>query len=423
MRAAGKSEGLLKHSILLIAFTQVANVSNMLFHMVMGRNLPPAEYGVLMAMTNVILIIGTPLDAVRTSMAHFAGRASSEGRESDVRGLLNVWGRRLGLVGALLSALGMIFSPRVAVFFQLESPVPVWFTCLTIPALLMIPLMSGALQGLQSFVWMSLSGHGWFLIRLLLGYSLVRYVAPVAASGLAAQAGAMVVGAGIGLIGILLCTAKSRTDPEGFTGVGVYLARSILLVGSFAVLMNADNILLKRYFRPEEAGLYARAFTISRLVVFLPMPVAYALFPKVISAGGTSRKARWMLLGALGLAAGLIVVAAGVCMILPQVPLGLLYKDWEPTAASVRLLRAACGAMVPLGLCYILINFEMAQHRFRSTAGLLTASTLYLAGAGRWHSTPVHIAGVLGCAGALALAALIASTFSARTERQRFIRE
>ena len=73
-------KGLLHHSIFMFVATQLANVANMLFQFVAGRKLPDDEYGVLAAMLSIYLVASTPIDALRTAMAHFTQTQQSRAR-------------------------------------------------------------------------------------------------------------------------------------------------------------------------------------------------------------------------------------------------------------------------------------------------------------------------------------------------------
>ena len=79
-------EGLVRHGILLMAAAQISSVCNILFHSAMGRMLPGPEYGILSPMLAIMLIIGTPLEALRTAFAHYAARAVQDNdRGADAR--------------------------------------------------------------------------------------------------------------------------------------------------------------------------------------------------------------------------------------------------------------------------------------------------------------------------------------------------
>jgi O-antigen/teichoic acid export membrane protein len=171
--------------------------------------------------------------------------------------------------------------------------------------------------------------------------------------------------------------------------------------------MNMDVILVKRFFSPEQAGYFARAGTIGRAVVFLPMPIALAMFPKVVSSGTVSRQNWNMLVKAMVFAAIMIAMAVGAGSLLPGLALRLMYNEKAPTPEMIWMVRVMMWAMSPLGLAYILLNFELAQHRFKPAVSLLCCAVLYVVLAGKWHDSVFQIAAVLAGVSVLALALLV----------------
>jgi O-antigen/teichoic acid export membrane protein len=404
--AASRQSGLLRHSLLLMAATQVANLANILFQAVMGWSLAPAEYGVLYSMLGVLLIVATPLDAVRTAMAHFSARLVAEGQGGEIRPLVWRWFRALTWFSIPLAFLGLVFSAPLARFFNLDSRVPVMITSLLVAGLPYAPVQSGVLQGVQAFVWMVVSQHSWSVFRLLAGSALVLWVACTAQWALTGQAVAMVLCFVLGMWGL------SRVIPPAGSGapargVGLYFFRSLIVLGGFAVLMNADGILVKHYFSPEEAGLFGRAGLIGRSVIFLPMPIAIAMFPKVTSAGDTSAQSWSTMVKAMLFAVLVIAVEVAVFSMVPHLALLVLFRDHSPSPEMIRLVRAVLWAMSPLGLVYVLMNFEMAQHRFRAALWLVPCGLGYILGVVIWHETVFQVAAVLGAMSALATVLLV----------------
>ena len=104
-----------------------------------------------------------------------------------------------------------------------------------------------------------------------------------------------------------------------------------------------------------------------------------------------------------------LIIVPGVlfCTIYPQVPLGILYHDWAPTADMCGLVRSTIWAMTPLSLAFIIMNFELAQNRFRITVPLILCVTGYLAGVSIWHVSVLQIVAVLATVSILALLALV----------------
>ena len=171
--------------------------------------------------------------------------------------------------------------------------------------------------------------------------------------------------------------------------------------------MNADMLIVKHYFSPDQSGFYARAATIGRMIIMLSMPIAIALFPKTVSNGATSAQHNRLLWKALFYTAIIIFPAAFACTLFPQLPLGVLYHDWQPDAAMCRLVRCTIWAMTPLGLAFIIMNFELSQNRFRMTWPLILCVAGYLIGVALWHVSVLQIVAVLATVSVLTLLTLV----------------
>ena len=180
-----------------------------------------------------------------------------------------------------------------------------------------------------------------------------------------------------------------------------------MLLPAFGFLMNADVLIVKHYFSPEQSGLFARAGTIGRAIIFLPMPIAGALFPKTVSNGAKSIQHDRLLWRALFYTLLIVIPGALLCSCWPQLPLGILYRDWQPSAEMCRLVRAMIWAMLPLSLAYIIMNFELSQNRFRIVWPLLLGMTVYLLGVGFQHATLLQISIVLAIVSGLTLLSLL----------------
>ena len=392
--SARDQDGLLRHGLLLMVATQFANVCNILFHAVMGRALP-GHYSELLTMLNVMLIISTPLEAVRTAAAHFAARAAQDGDRGAVRLLVRAWSVRMLAVVIPLALLAVAASRSIAGFFHFAGAAPVVVTALTTIGMVLIPLFAGALQGLQSFVWMSLAIQGLSIVRMAAGAAAVWWLSRDAVGGLLGQTAGVAASLALGGWGL---TQVLRRDLAGTSG---YLGRSFAMLTSFAALMMLDVLLVKHYV-PGEAEAFSRAATVARSIIFLPMPIALAMFPKVVSDRGLNRASRAIFWKALGIVGGLVGLGVAGCLVLPWLPLMVLYGRANATPEAVALVRAMVLAMTPLSLAYLLMNFEMAQQRFRATPVLALAAVAYLGCAMIWHGRALHVAAALALAGTVA---------------------
>ncbi|MCX6993132.1 MAG: hypothetical protein NT011_08330 [Kiritimatiellaeota bacterium] len=398
---------LLRHSILLMAASQLGSVSCMFFQMAMGRWLSPAEYGVMVAMTGVVTIAGMPLGALGTVLTFFSAQLLQQNRAGDIFPLMRSWALKLLFISIPLLAVGIVFSQPLAEFFKLPDRSALLIVLVILAMSFFTPVISAPLSGIQAFGWVSVFGVSWGVVRLVVGGALVYFVAASAKWALIGHGVAVLASAGIAMAGLGIVLRGAHSTGNTLPGTHAYLWRTLVVLACFSFLMNADMLIVKHYFSPDQSGFYARAATIGRTIIFLSMPIAGALFPKIVSNGAMSAQHGKLFGKALFYTALIIVPGVLFCTFFPQVPLGILYHDWEPTAAMARLVRVTIWAMTPLGLAFFVMNFELAQNRFRMTVPLILCVAGYLAGVLIWHASVLQVVTVLAVVSVLALLALV----------------
>lgn len=375
--------------------------------MVMGRWLDPAEYGVLSSMLGVVLIASMPLGALGTVLTFFSAQLLLQNRAGDILPLMRVWALKLLLIAGPLLVIGVLFSQPLAEFFKLPDRGALFMALIILAMTFFTPVFGAPLNGIQAFGWASVSGMSWGVVRLVIGGALVYFIALSAKWALVGHGVGVIVSVGIAIAGLWIILRNSLPTGQALPSTQVYLWRTVVVMTCFSFLMNADMLIVKHYFSPDQSGLYARAATIGRTIIFLPMPIAGALFPKIVSNGAMTDQHKKLLIKALFYTALIIVPGVLFCTIYPQVPLGILYHDWQPSADMCRLVRCTIWAMTPLSLAFIIMNFELAQNRFRITVPLILCVGAYLTGCAFWHNAVLQIVVVLATVSVLALLALV----------------
>ncbi len=406
---------MVSHTLVLMIGAQVGNVSNLLFQLAMVRMLSGADYGVLAAMLGALMGICTPFSALSGTATHFAARFVKAGRPDQavlfLRRMMEVL-----LVPVLLMLLVFVFERHAMIgYFQLEDPWPFYVAALialTIPHG-MVP--GGILMGIQAFGWGTAISNGIGVLRLGLGIALVLAgfgaVGALAAHGLSGFAGL--------LAAIWVCRRLLRGRPvipvateTGATG-GVsmrqawsYLAGYMVAFAGFAVLSNADLVLVKHFFDPATAGAFAKAALVARIVFFLPQPVASALFPKVVSEGDASYASGRTLIKAFVLTGGIVVAAGGFCLLFPGLMLRLLAGQADP--AMIPVMRGMVLALAPLTMVAAMLSHEVAQRRFIVALPMGICAAGYVVAVEWWHETPMQVVTALGIASTVALVVVTA---------------
>lgn len=405
-RQPSEEAKLVWHGSLLMVGTLVGAVFSAAFHMLMGREqvLPNAEYGSLVAMLGIILVASTPMMALQNTLAHYISTRARAGRNDHTLPYFLHWVRLFLVISAVLVLGAWLFCVPLAGFWGVP-PLLIGVTGTVLAATLWMSLFQGLLQGTQEFVLLAWIPQAWGVGRLVLGTLLVLTFSATAATAL--------VGQGLGVLTVILLgiwalwrlKLPKGEPPARSTDSYQYLGSAFFCLAGYAMLMNLDVTLAKRFFEGETVGLFAKAATIARTAVFLPIPIATALFPKVSSTGDLSAESWRLLRRALGFAALLIGAVVAACLLLPGIPWAILYGRWTPeiAAEAARMTRAMVLAQAPLAMAYLLLNFEMAQRHFRSGFLLVPAAGLYIAGIACFHTHPLQIPAILGFFNLLAL--------------------
>lgn len=399
---------LLRHSFIVFVFTHAASAANLLFQMVMGWNLSIAEYGVLSSMLGLMMVIAMPMMAIQNTLAHFTGNFIKEGKTGNIRILARQWTNRILLISIPLLIGLLVLRNPLSSFFHLATPWPLILVGLALFVSIFGPVFAGVLQGMQAFVLMGLPGLAGGFVRLGFGVLFVWIVAPHALSGLSAHT----VGA-LGMTALFFLFYRRNVPQSGQTRSVLersdkYFWASLAALFSFAVLMYIDVVLVKHYFKnPEDYGLYARASMIGKTLIFLVQPIAGAMFPKVVSRGNLTDGQTFTFFRSLGLAGLIVAGGVALCSLFPQIPLLILFRDHAPAPDMIALVRMVCWAMAPLGLVFILMNFELAQHRLACAIPLALCAAVFVGGVALCHGSLWQVVAALFGASLLSLILLI----------------
>ena len=167
------------------------------------------------------------------------------------------------------------------------------------------------------------------------------------------------------------------------------------------LLVNADMILMARFLDASTLGAYGKAAQLSRIVFFLPTPIAAAMFPRAV----TSSNPR-LILGPVLFTLAICLAAAGFMTLWPTLALRLIYGAAAVGPLYIELTRWYAWAAVPLALINLLAPYLWARHETARTLWLVPACLVYLAALFAFHQTPQQIILCVLVGGLLALAAL-----------------
>jgi len=391
---------LIQDSLLLFTATQVGNVANFTFQILLMRMLSPNDYGSLMAIFALWMALSGPLTALGLSVTHFSAHFMQDGARPRIKAMLS-WLLQKGVMLSLLVGVVMFFSRHIlATWLNLPGTWAVMGVMICLCLSLFTVFTMGVLNGVQAFGWSAVSGMSWCGARLLLVVPLVWWVSTWQMALLAHVIG-LAFGLMITFIGVSKCLNGVRAKPVRVDGFYAYSWQFFLAMAGYSVMSTADVVLVKRFFDPGFAGAFAKSVVLARMVFFLPQPIATALFPKVVSKGESSMSSRKILLKASGLVLLVVGVAGAACLVLA--PWLLKWVAGSAAPDAVGWFRGMVLALSPLALIMVLINYELAQRRFAVMVPLLVCAIGYVAAGLIWHESVWQIIGALGVSSIVAL--------------------
>ena len=338
----------------------------------LSKRIPESQYSIFGTLLMVTSCLPTlPLQMV---FAQQTASALATNRERQLAGMIRrtwFWITMVWLAGA---AAIFILQGRIIQGWQLTDPMALWVTLLTVLVLLWSPMFLGVLQGRQDFFWM-----GWVAI---LGGLFRVVVAVVLVLALNSGATGMMAGALLGGIsGVGICIWLTRDlwllRREAF--VGRDLLRQVLPLvlgfGACQFMFTYDTMFAKAYFTGDEMAPYVAAGTFSRALLWLVLPLAAVMFPKIVHHSIRSEKVNLLGIVLAGTAGLAICGGLGLCIVGPWVVRLVFTSSYVP--ATTALLPWYAGAMVPLALANVLVNDLLARARFRVVPVMVVLAVAY----------------------------------------------
>jgi O-antigen/teichoic acid export membrane protein len=144
--------------------------------------------------------------------------------------------------------------------------------------------------------------------------------------------------------------------------------------GACQFMFTSDTMFAKAYFSDDEIAPYVAAGTLSRALLWLVMPLAAVMFPKIVHASARSEKSNLFGIVVLGTAVLAICGGLGLWLVGP-LAIKLVYKSTYLGAAT--LIPWYAGAMVPLAMANVLVNDLLARARFGVVPWMVLLAAAY----------------------------------------------
>jgi O-antigen/teichoic acid export membrane protein len=370
-------------SAVLLFGSIFATLFSFAYNVVIAHFLGPDDYGQAVAVYTVLTLASTlTLSFQLLSAKVTAQQATSEARSAVYRDQH----RQAFACGAVVAFSLILFERQIANYLHLSSPLLILL--IAIGAGFYVPLGTrrGYIQGLYGFRRLAFNlvleaafrlGGSWIMV--LLGTGVTGVIAANASASVIAWATLPPPG-----------LSGSAPNPLSFRDVLPEMSQALVFFSGQMLINNADMVLVKHYFIPVLAGLYAAVALIGRVIYTFASAVVNSMFP--ISAGARSEERKSLSLIATSL---LMVLGIGGVM-----TLGLLIvpaRVWTvffgagfqmPGHHGLSYLLALKGvACIVYSLSVVIITYEMSWRIANTSWIQLAFSGAVIAGICRYHSS------------------------------------
>ena len=369
----------LQQSLLFVAATTLAFGLDYLFNLAAGRLLAPAEFGIVVSLAGVGQVLVVASRVVQTVTTRTVSRFQSAG-DGENR-VIHFYFRALrtaGLWGAVATAVLLLLSPPLAAFLQIEDVRAVLALAAATWLMAVRPVVGGVLQGQQRFTPLGIIQIIQAGGRLLLAIGLM-----LLGLGAFGAMAALPLGSLLALLfGLWVLRDFRRPSPTGLRAgppadllrYSAYTAAGLI---GFALLINMDAILVKRFFDPDAAGNYAAAVTLGKVIQFFPVAIIMILFPKAARRRAENRDTRAVLFPALLIVGALCGLVALVYFLIPDLLIRLVFGAAYTVPPAVLGLIGV--AMMLLSLANVWLNYYLSIERTRFVFLIWTAVLIQLA--------------------------------------------
>ncbi len=386
-----KNNSLLRDSAIIFAASMIANVLNYAFQLYMGRALGPADYGVFASIVSLLYIVAVPATTINVSFARFVSGFRGKKEFGKVKYLFFRGAKKVFFMGLLGFCAIALASPFIASFLNIPQAMPVVILGLIFFMSMLTPIGNGTLQGLQRFKSLGAVMVTNSFVKLAFGIALVWL-----GFGVCGALFSLVLAgiAGFALAALSLRDIlKKRAQKFDKNSIISYSGPVFISLFFISIMSNIDVVLVKHYFADIEAGHYAAAALIGKIVLFASAAITGVMFAKVAELKAKGMATRKILYESILYIFSICFAVVSVYFIAPHFVLSLLFG--ASYIGAVPLIGLFGLAMGFFALSDMLIQYNLAVKKMKFVWVLFFAVLIEVAMIGLFHDSLLTVVKIL----------------------------
>ena len=356
------SHPLVSGSAVIFIGSNVANVFNFLFNFLMVRNLSDADFGILTSLNSFILLPLLVATALTPIVVNFAAEYFAQKRFDLVHGFYIKIAKYYFSFSALLLLIFLLFTPAVSAFLHIQNVQLVILTGVIAFIGLITTLNAAFLQAKLAFLFISINALISAIVKML-GGILAVFLAWGVTGGMWAVFAATF---SLFLFSFypLRFIFKKNIEPSPIPtreliSYGIPSAFAILGLTAF---ISTDILLVKHFFNPDDAGIYASLSLVAKIIYFLTASIATVMFPVVVQKRSKGEPFLSTFLLGIALVAIPSMIITAVYFLLPEFVISIIVK--KPSVIAYGSHLGIFAVFMSLySLISLLTNFYLSLKR------------------------------------------------------------
>ncbi len=364
-----KKKSFIKNAGIMFVATTLASILNLLYQLFMVRSLSPADFGLLDKLMGLMLITAMPTGTLQAVVTKFIASYKAENKYSNIKAFLRLFLGKVSLFGIVLLLVFILFRSNISAYYKTNNELLIVIVGMVLFVSTVFPLNLGALQGLEKFKSLGTASIASSLLRFVVGVILVSLGFRVGGA-LTALIVAAVIGFLISFIPLrkyffFKPDASSLESDEklDLKGIYKYCFPAFIALFSFGLLTNMDIQLISPYFSVEDAGYFAVARMIGKIILYLPGAVTMVMFPKIAAEYTQNKDTTGTLKKCLLVVGSMCFVSGAVCLIFPNFILRVLAGAVYPEC--IPLVMPFVVSMSFYALCSVFLYYYLSTHNMK----------------------------------------------------------
>ena len=383
----------------------VVNVINYIYNLLVGRLLGPSDYGVFVSLLSLTMIFSGISGTVQVVVTRYAAILKYENSQRTIFRYFIKAIQIFSTVGVFVFVLFFALTPYIKKFLNIDVSAPVYIAGILLGVSFIAPIARGTLQGIQDYRALSVNMILDSFLRLVIGVSFILLGFKVSGA-ISSQA----ISTAITFLISIFFIIKLRSSDEGTYriprgSIYKYTFLTLYTMSCFLLLTNLDVVLVKHFFEPHTAGIYASAATIGKIILYFPGAMAIVIFPKTSELQTLSKKSTKIFVKALIIVFVLCLFINVIYFVAPNLLVRIMFGETFMNSASY--IGYYGIAMTFYSLLNITVFFLLSLNFYSLIPVLTITSLLELILLNYYHKNLLEVVYILILVSLSSLVALI----------------